>query len=268
MDKACQISDTNTLKYIDPSSCTSRSQELHGSSKTKELSFEGGSLVIKDKDDKVVAPTSSEMQFLFAMSRRGIAFKFARLMTYSQHSTWTTFLIQAMQRDPPPGYSKPSLHQIMMCDKAAFTRLASTMGAVRQLPDGTYPLGERLLELRSDPTIVLHLAPLARTVASQPSNPRPGPYAGAPQRTTQAAPAPDRKGKGKGRKGKAPPMPVELRNKWHRTANGDPLCFGFNTAKGCDQAAAGERCSKGWHLCAEPKCLQAHSLLQHPKKTS
>ena len=186
-------------------------------------------------------------------------------MTYSQHSTWTTFLIQAMQRDPPPGYSRPSLHQIMMCDKAAFTSLASSRRAVRQEAGGTFPLGERLLELRSDPTIALHLAPLVKAAASQPSNPRPGPYNAAPHRLQ--APSFEKKGKGKGRKGKAPPMPVELRKKWHRTTNGDPLCFGFNTAKGCEQAQARERCNKGWRLCAEPKCLQAHSLLNHPKKS-
>ena len=34
LEKACQISETNTLKYLEPSSCTSRSQEIQGSSKT------------------------------------------------------------------------------------------------------------------------------------------------------------------------------------------------------------------------------------------
>ena len=61
LEKACQIQESNTLKYIDPASCTSRSQEVQGSTKTKELAFEGGNLVIKDKDDKLVAPTSSEI---------------------------------------------------------------------------------------------------------------------------------------------------------------------------------------------------------------
>ena len=88
LEKACQTGETNTLKYFEPSSCTSRSQEVQGSSKTKEVSFEGGSLIIKDTDDKLIAPTSSEMQFLFAMNRRGVAFKFARLMTFEQHSTF------------------------------------------------------------------------------------------------------------------------------------------------------------------------------------
>ena len=29
-----------------------------------------------------------------------------------------------------------------------------------------------------------------------------------------------------------------------------------------------EKCAKGWHLCAEPRCLQPHSLSHHPKKAS
>lgn len=71
-------------------------------------------MVVKDKDDKLVAPTASEIQFLQTMTRRGIAFKFARLMTYEQHNTWVSFLMQSMQREAPPGYNRPSLHQCLV----------------------------------------------------------------------------------------------------------------------------------------------------------
>jgi len=76
--------------------------------------------------------------------------------------------------------------------------------------------------------------------------------------------------KGKGKKGKTPPMPQALRNNWHRTGTGDSLRFAYNLG-GCDSARDGERCPKGWHLCAEPKCLQPHGLSRlsnHPKKAS
>lgn len=56
-------------------------------------------MVVKDKDDKLVAPTASELQFLNAMMRRGVAFKFARLMTFEQYTTWTNFVLQALQRN-------------------------------------------------------------------------------------------------------------------------------------------------------------------------
>ena len=264
LDKACQIHDNNSVKYLEPASCTSRSMEVQGGAKTKELAFESGALVVRDKEDKTQAPTDTEMKLHFAMVRRGIAFKFARLMTFEQHCKWTSFLFSAMQRDAPPGYAKPSLHQVMQCDKAAFTRLGSSLRAVRQHENGTFPLGEALLELRADPTIALHLAPLARAASS--GQPRPGPYQ--PQATGQHQPQ-QQKGKGKSKtKGKTPPMPLELRNKWHKNAAGEPLCFGYNTTKGCNSGVKdGERCTRGWHLCAEPKCLQAHSLQAHPKRS-
>ena len=110
---------------------------------------------------------------------------FARLMTYEQHATWTNFLLQALQREAPPGYSKPSLHQLMLCDKAAFTKLASVMPTVRPRDDGTFLLGERLLELRGDPTITLYLAPLARQTSAPAASARSAPY------TTGAATKPN-----------------------------------------------------------------------------
>ena len=59
-----------------------------------------------------------------------------------------TFLFEAMRRDAPPGYSRPCLAQLLQCEKAAWSRLSSTTVEPRQRADGTYPLGEALLNLR------------------------------------------------------------------------------------------------------------------------
>jgi hypothetical protein len=108
-------------------------------------------------------------------------------MTYEQHSTWTNFLLQSLQREAPPGYSKATLHQLMLCDKAAFSKLASSMPTVRPRDDGTFQLGERLLELRNDPTITLYLAPLARPSNAASASQRPAPYTtSAPSRPSGA----------------------------------------------------------------------------------
>ena len=56
-----------------------------------------------------------------------------------------------------------------------------------------------------------------------------------------------------------PGVPKELQTKVTRTESGEPLCFGYNI-DGCDKAAPGARCPKGWHICAEPKCGGVHSL--------
>lgn len=262
LDKACAIYESNTLKYLDPASCVSRAHEIQGTTKNRELTFEKGSLVLKSGEDKLSSPTDSEIKVHYAMVRRGLAFQFARLMSHSQHCQWETFLFEAMHRDAPPGYSRPSLAQLLQCDKAAWSRLASIAVELRQRADGTYPLGEALLNLRNDPNIALYLAPLMKQANpggqgggghGNPNQDRYNPYQhpGNP------------KGKGKGKK-KNPPVPAELRGKWYKTSKGEPLCFGFNCASGCpNKVAPGEKCPRGWHLCAEPKCQKAHSLQQH-----
>lgn len=51
------------------------------------------------------------------------------------------------------------------------------------------------------------------------------------------------------------------------TAQGDPICFAFNSSSGCSEkgVTAGQRCRRGWHVCCEPKCQLPHSLQEHPK---
>lgn len=253
LDKACQIYESNTLKYMEPAACVSRAHEIQGTTKNRELTFEKGSLVLKSGDDNLCSPTDSEIKVHYAMVRRALSFQFARLMSYAQHCQWESFLF-----DAPPGYNRPSLAQVLQCDKAAWSRLSSTVMELRQRGDGTYPLGEALLQLRHDPNVTLYLAPLSKP-ASAPSGGHSGDHRSQPYDVKGGNP----KGKGKGKK-KNPPVPAELRGKWYKTAKGEPLCFGFNCASGCpNKVAPGEKCPRGWHLCAEPKCQKAHSLQQH-----
>lgn len=89
----------------------------------------------------------------YAMVRRGRAFQFARLMSYAQHCQWESFFFDAMHREAPPGYQRPSLAQVLQCDKGAWNRLSSTVVELRQQADGTYPLGVARLNLRHDPNV-------------------------------------------------------------------------------------------------------------------
>ena len=68
------------------------------------------------------------------------------------------------------------------------------------------------------------------------------------------------RGKGKSKKGSqqhsAVRMPAELIGQKATTASGQPICFSYNMA-GCPACKAGERCSKGYHVCS--KCGENHS---------
>ena len=76
------------------------------------------------------------------------------------------------------------------------------------------------MALRNDPLVALYLTPTAKPqVVEKPTNPyRQNPY--------ESPPKGGGKGKGKGTKGSksSPPMPKELRGKWHRTPGG-PICY-------------------------------------------
>ena len=58
------------------------------------------------------------------------------------------------------------------------------MTSIRNRPDGTFPLGEALLNLRQDPVISLRLAPLAK-LGPQVQAPRHSPYAPVVRRPIQ-----------------------------------------------------------------------------------
>ena len=122
-------------------------------------------------------------------------------------------------------YNRANLPQVVSCDKAAWARLATLNVTTREAADGSFPLGIALLNLKGDPAIALRLAPLAKSVQTSTSAPsRPAPYHPQPPRQQPG------RGKGKsGGKGKSPPMPLELRGKYHKTAANEPICFAFNT---------------------------------------
>lgn len=93
LDKACQIYESNALKYLEPAACVSRSHEIQGTTKNRELTFEKGSLVLKSGDDKLCSPTDSEIKVHYAMVRRALSFQFARLMSYAASGNHSSLML-------------------------------------------------------------------------------------------------------------------------------------------------------------------------------
>ncbi len=57
-------------------------------------------------------------------------------------------------------------------------------------------------------------------------------------------------------------MPKGLEGMDSRTAAGDNICFAFNLG-GCPDTAPGQKCGRGKHVCAFPRCGRAHPLPAH-----
>ena len=69
------------------------------------------------------------------------------------------------------------------------------------------------------------------------------------------------KGKGKGKKGgKASRMPSDLVGCRSHTNSGSPICYGFNLKTWSETVKDG-RCSKGFHICAVPRCGKHHPAI-------
>ena len=76
-----------------------------------------------------------------------------------------------------------------------------------------------------------------------------------------------RQERGFGREGGAePPIVIEMRNKGYLTkCKGDNICFNYNLGT-CTLASPGQKCPKGWHVCAHQACKDKkspHSAATH-----
>ena len=97
LDKMCAMFEANSLKHMDLAACISQPYEIQNTNnKNKELTRERGSLVIKASEGPQSA-TDSEIKAHYAFVRRGIAFQFARLMSYNQHAQWESFLFEVLR---------------------------------------------------------------------------------------------------------------------------------------------------------------------------
>ena len=159
-----------------------------------------------------------------------------------------------------------------------YITVAEHLRTIKRQADGSNPLDGALPNVLADPAVSFHLLPLAIPEVDK-ASPNPGkqPWNVLDNRGTKRqhdgedqAPKPGKgfpkggggKGGGKGKNDKLR-VPKLLIGKWYQTREGERLCWAFNLPGGCDKAKAGEKCDRGWHLCAEPNCLKAHSLQDH-----
>ena len=173
-------------------------------------------------------------------------------------------LIDHLTQAPPPGYSSVSIHQVLRADRAAFTYMAEKLTTLKRNQRGQSPLQELIATVLSHPSVSFNLLPLPQGHATKKKTP---PVADSPRKRVldDSPPMPRRKapkGRGKGKSRKGPRVPQGLIDKSLETKDGRRLCWAYNLG-GCNEAAPGEACRRGLHLCAEPGCQRPHPLSQH-----
>ena len=238
------------LKYICPSKCTSREQEIRGIRKDPTLkSMADGSIRLVQQETSLVADLSSEYRVRLALQRRALALEMVHLATYSVIETYHDYLYQMMLREVPDSHDKLGIQQILKADNMVFVKIIELCrGGISQRPDGKYPIEEALSKVQLDPVVLASLQPLPKSSnfsrRPQDSNPASVPY------SSQGNGSGKGKGKGKNKgKSKVFSVPKELEGLNTRTKNGNPICFAANLPEGCAGAKWGQRCTKGLHVC-------------------
>ena len=261
LDACAQMQYTNEIKYLAPERCVSRMHEVtHQKSPTKQVEIDADKLIVKDKNEIPDEAAHSALQVKEALERRGIFLVFADLVTYTSYSKYLTALFAHMHRDPPAGYARTSVSQIVAADKAVWAKMLEDGIRPRRDPQGDLPLDKHLMKALESYSVSFALLPLPQHKKVNASNPAPKPKA-TPKVSSYFQKQHKGKGKSKGSsKGPRVPYQIVQAGGVGKTPDGSNICFKYNI-EGCDDAADGSSCKRGKHCCA--KCFGSHSLKDH-----
>ena len=80
-------------------------------------------LLVKEESKLPDQTASSELQILEALKRRGVAFAFINAMSWESHERYLQALFSHLRTEPPEGYVKPTLQQVLKADRQVFLTL-------------------------------------------------------------------------------------------------------------------------------------------------
>jgi hypothetical protein len=254
VDRCVQQLEDGQLRHIPLNECPSRMHEVLNQKKEPSITFDsGGSIRISRKEAEIKTDTSSELKIQQAMLRRSLAYDQAGLISFTTLSSWSTKLFDLLSVDPPTGYKRISMEQLLNADKELFMKTSEVVRAnLTAAPGAPKPVDAAMMRLMDDPKVQYLLLPLpslsgtssSHTAGTAPATNRAAPYV--------TPPKPKGGGKDKGKdKGKGvPSIPDGCSG---RDPKNRPICFGFNTG-GCKYAKPGQRCKRGFHVCWKTGC--------------
>jgi hypothetical protein len=224
------------------------------------------------------ADLSTELLLKYALTRRGLAYDQASLISFVRHDAWVERMFTLRLRAPLTGYARVSLEQLERADKEVWRRLAEvTRDGI--VPDGAgvRPLDAALDLVCLEPEIAqLLTSMLAASSSKRVAEASTPPHSEATvskrqkkkQRQTLAhaalassgsiskAPPGGAPGKGKGKGAGKGSLPAGLQGT-SKTPDGANICYGFQFGT-CTGPAVG--CPKGKHVCT--KCYANHPFSQ------
>ena len=269
LELMCHMVNTKVLKYVEPSKCTSREWEISNARPKKLLQIDGANLSVKDSISVTENEPHGLHEHLNAFRRRGLAFHFADLMSWEIHEKYLATLMDRMSLDPPPGYARTSLNQILRADRQCFTKAMREVTDFVRTPAGDLPLDAFFVDVLQHSEIAFHLLPMPAKGKGKGEKGKQdwgNQWRSQPYTTGKGKGKQDPKGKGKGTG--LWKMPAALKEHGSPVDDqNEPICYGYNLGTCTAAVAAGGKCDKGRHVCCFKQCYKLHTYLEHNKQS-
>lgn len=162
LNLVAQIWESRQLVYIEVDKLTSREHEVLYSKTTKQLSVDPDKLVVKEESKVPDQTATTELQVLEALKRRGVAFAACDCMSWNAHERYLQALFGHLRTEPPEGFSKPTLQQVLRADRQAFLLMIRQDVGVRRAPDDSVPMDDGLMRALQSYEVGFNLIPLPK----------------------------------------------------------------------------------------------------------
>ncbi|CAE7340175.1 unnamed protein product [Symbiodinium sp. CCMP2592] len=236
--------------YLEPHRFDTRAAEVARERPGKELILDHNRISVRDRADKHKCAIQDPLALSQALQRRALASDLMGACTYEAMHAWHSFLLDRMQQQAPPGWSRPSIEQVLRTDRAGWVRMSEQVKSLRRDSSGNLPLDDALGKLTSDPHVLFHLLPLksSEVKPDKPDKPPKLPHGDPDKKRKPNSP----NKQDSGNKVQKAELPDELKNiagLRMATEAGEKFCWPFNCKKGCKFAKAGKSCRRGIHAC-------------------
>jgi hypothetical protein len=162
VDMAMNIKEEDIIRYICPTTCISREQEVKGLKKETLIKADAqGQLRSITKDNSPSADISSEYRLRLALQRRSLALDQMNLIPYQKMEDYHNYLYDLLLRSVPSTHRNITVTQLLEADKHVWSRMAEyCRSGLKVTASGTYPMESALDRAMLDPITTSLLQPL------------------------------------------------------------------------------------------------------------
>ena len=231
-----QCVEDGRVRYVEWSSCTSRTQEVNNVKEDGDLRVwktDGAGLIkAVHKEPSLSANLTTELDVHNALRRRGVAYEVAQAMSFEVHELILNFFFFELKKEPMEGFAPVSLQQLAAADRELHVRLAElTRAGFRAGPAGELPLDVPATTILNGPELRWMLMPMPRRTVQKPAveqTKTPKPAAEHEPKRNRENLKKSKQEALKLKKLKRTPMPKQLVGCTPCNDEGKPFCFAYN----------------------------------------